>query len=226
VTSATVIMSAVRCLRLVTTSFNHSHNHSLRSSISILALKDSDSEEKRKELIFQIATSSSTCNVAELYKTKGGVKLAMQTRVDLMSMVAERKKAKLDCQPLTDLDQVIKQFLQSAFCFDSLQLKRITFENSSGNVLEKVARGESVHRVRSLSELKRRLHDGRRCFALFHSCLPEEPLVFVHVGLASDLAKAIVELDTYKAEEQPTHAMFYSINSPITALRGINLFSS
>jgi hypothetical protein len=168
----------LRALRS-TISFAFPYSHNRRSFISILALKDSydaksiNSEEKRKELILQIAlSSSSSSNVAELYKTKGGVKLAMQTRVDLLALIAERKKAKFDVQQLTDLDQTISQFLKSVFCFDSLQLKRISFDNSSGNVLEKVARGESVHRVRSLSELKRRLQDGRRCFALFHNCLP------------------------------------------------------
>ena len=57
------------------------------------------------------------------------------------------------------LDSLLRDyFLKPVFSIDILQLHRITFEHSSGNILEKVARGESVHRVRSLSELKRRLH--------------------------------------------------------------------
>jgi hypothetical protein len=152
-------------------------------STGLLALKDASLDEsKRKDLLLRIAASNTTAssssvstsfsNIYQLDKTKGGVRLAMQAREDLMSMIAERKKTKLDTKSLVDLDDNLGQFLQTVFCVDALQLKRITFENSSGNVLEKVARGESVHRVRSLSELKRRLHDGRRCFALFHNCLP------------------------------------------------------
>lgn len=50
---------------------------------------------------------------------------------------------------------------------------------------------EAVHPVRSLSELKRRLGHGCRCFAFFHPCLPEEPLVFVHVALLPDVASSM-----------------------------------
>jgi malonyl-CoA decarboxylase len=72
--------------------------------------------------------------------------------------------------------------------------------------------------VRSLAELKRRLHDGRRCFALFHFCLPEDPLVFVHVGLTSQLAHSLTALDIHKNDTTPQCAMFYSINSPHSSL--------
>lgn len=47
---------------------------------------------------------------------------------------------------------------------------------------------EAVHPVASLSELKARLGEGRRCFGFFHPCLPDEPLVFVHVALLPEVA--------------------------------------
>ncbi len=55
-------------------------------------------------------------------------------------------------------------------------------------------RYEAVHPVRSLSELKVRLGKGRRCFAFFHPCLPEEPLVFVHVALLPEVAGSMAEI--------------------------------
>ena len=163
---------------------------------------------------------------AELNRTKGAVKLAMTLRKDLNAIysVANRSDfnplSEMDKTTVRDFDRFLKNWLGSCFCVDALELRRITFDHSSGNVLEKVARGESVHRVRSLSELKRRLHNGRRAFALFHYCLPEEPLVFIHVALTSNLATTINELDALKDEVMPSHAMFYSINSPIAALKG------
>ena len=53
---------------------------------------------------------------------------------------------------------------------------------------------EAVHPVRSLSELKHRLGQGRRCFAFFHPCLPEEPLVFVHVALLPEVARSMEDV--------------------------------
>lgn len=63
---------------------------------------------------------------------------------------------------LDNLDNCIRDnFLNSVFAVDNLRLRQVTFEHSSGNILEKVARGEAVHRVRGLSELKRRLHGNQ-----------------------------------------------------------------
>lgn len=53
---------------------------------------------------------------------------------------------------------------------------------------------EAVHPLRSLSDLKARLGKGRRCFAFFHPCLPEEPLVFVHVALLPEVAGSMAEI--------------------------------
>jgi malonyl-CoA decarboxylase len=126
---------------------------------------------------------------------------------------------------LKSLDNAVQQWLSISLSLDTLELRRITFDSSSGLLLEKVAKGESVHRVRSLTELKRRLHDGKRCFALFHPSLQEEPLVFIHVGLTSELSRSLTAIDSQKTETSPTHAIFYSVNSPLTALRKIFVIS-
>eukprot|EP01038_Epipyxis_sp_PR26KG_P006908 gene6908-9460_t len=154
--------------------------------------------------------------VTAFSKQKHGVKIALQIRNDLHQ--SETKLLNSD-----RFDDSLRRWLGIVFSYDCLALRRITFDHSSGNILEKVAKGESVHRVRSLSELKRRLHDGRRCFALFHHCMPEDPVVFVHIALTNGLAHSISSLDQLKAEENPTHAMFYSINSPHVALSGLDL---
>lgn len=48
--------------------------------------------------------------------------------------------------------------------------------------------------MKSLAELKARLGKGRRCFAFFHPCLPEEPLVFVHVALLPEVAASMADI--------------------------------
>ena len=78
-----------------------------------------------------------------------------------------------------------------AFNPDMLELKRITYETSNGAILEKIARGENVHIVRGLSDLKRRFNNGRCCYALFHRSLPNEPINFIHVALSNQLLESM-----------------------------------
>ena len=184
---------------------------------------------RMKSLQGIVASIASKNQLGDLGKSlcslKGGVFLSMQLRNDLRNS----KKDFMNSEHIhfsKDLDEFLKSWLHNVFCIDSLTLLRITFEHSSGTILEKVARGESVHRVRSLSELKRRLDDGRRCYALFHHCLEEEPLVFVHIALTTSLSKSIKSLDLNKNELLPTHAIFYSINSPLISLSGLDLAST
>jgi hypothetical protein len=103
-----------------------------------------------------------------LFSTSNGIHFAMRLREDIMVLKRKTSDHSLTGE-LRSLDAVLKEFLGSTFCRNILSHQRITFENSSGIVLEKVAEAEAVHKIRALSELKRRLSaKGRRCFALFH----------------------------------------------------------
>eukprot|EP00981_Chlorochromonas_danica_P011129 scaffold3776_cov166-Ochromonas_danica.AAC.4 len=171
---------------------------------------------------YQSATTTTTTQhsiIEDLTRSKHALKTAFAIRSDISSSLMIPTLPPEQVNPLKKLDKAVQQWLAQALSLDCLEHQRITFENSSGHTLEKVARGESVHRVRSLSELKRRLHDGKRCFAFFHPSLSAEPLVFVHVALTTELSASLSSLDSHKEEQQPTHAIFYSINSPHNALR-------
>lgn len=184
-----------------------------------------------------------------LSNTKGGIRCAMTLREDVLNLKSQVLRApppssttnassasspssSTSSSPedelpalwlLKDLDQSLKTWLTSVFCVDAVELRRITFDSSSGDILEKVARGEAVHSVRSLSELKRRLHNGRRCFGLFHSALPAEPLSFIHIALCPQLATSLQYINTIEKDISPTHAIFYSVNSPHASLSGLDL---
>lgn len=137
---------------------------------------------------------------------EGSLTLAMSMRNDIMKAV-ERKNVSstLDAANtmqapntvayLRELDAELKRWLTVAFSPDMVELKRISYRESSGEVLEKIARGESVHAVRSLSELKSRLDvNGRKaCFALFSRspALVHEPLYFIHVAFTSELSSSL-----------------------------------
>lgn len=48
---------------------------------------------------------------------------------------------------LSAMDGSLKQLLLAQFAPGQLELRRITYENSGGGVLEKIARYEAVHKV-------------------------------------------------------------------------------
>lgn len=142
---------------------------------------------------YQNTASSSVQHsiIEDLTRSKHALKTAFAIRSDISSSLMIPTLPPEQVNPLKKLDKAVQQWLAQALSLDCLEHQRITFENSSGHTLEKVARGESVHRVRSLSELKRRLHDGKRCFAFFHPSLSAEPLVFVHVALTTELSASL-----------------------------------
>ena len=153
-----------------------------------------------------------------LNSSKNSIKFAMLLRDDVQSMLKQNNDLKF-------MDESLKAWLSAVFSPDALKLQRITFENSSGNILESVAHGESVHRVRSLSELKRRLGSGRRCYAFFHDSMPNDPLVFIHVALTHEISPSLSHINMNSTETNPTSAIFYSVNSPFSALSKYLLFS-
>src|SRR5690606_39554731 len=66
----------------------------------------------------------------------------------------------------------------------------------------------------------------RRCFAFFHPSLVDEPLIFVEVALADDMADSIAGLiedaSDPDGKTEPTTAVFYSISNCQDGLKGIS----
>lgn len=161
-----------------------------------------------------------------LSKLKGGIKFAMTLRDDIKieSKKIKTKTNKENKEILMEIDLFLQNYLCNIFCEDSLQLKRITFDDSSGDVLESIVRGETVVKVRSLSDLKKKLqNNSRRVYGLFHySNL--NPLVFVSVAYTKELASSLSYIDKLTGTDiHPNCAIFYSINSPFSSLSGLDL---
>ena len=67
----------------------------------------------------------------------------------------------------------------------------VSVHTGSGLLLQIVARSEAVHRVRSLAALKKRLSNGKRCYALVHPSFPSAPTAFIHIALSEDVASSM-----------------------------------
>ena len=205
------------------------------SSSSSLSFKDvmtsyqSMDENSRGAFVLQkISTTSSSSSFSSssltsvLNNHKGGLSFAMALREDTLKLM-EAKPPSPSLSELKKVDSALKDWLSIALCVDNLTLRRIEFENASGDTLEKVVAGEAVHAILTLDELKRRLHNGRRCFGLFHASMPTTPLAFVHIALTPELAPSLTYLNSQSEVDEPTNAMFYSVNSPYASLTGLDM---
>ena len=123
---------------------------------------------------------------------------------------------------LRQLDNDLKALLSVLFLQPMLGLRRISYESTPACIIEKIARKEAVHPLQSLDDLRTRLGPDRRCFAFFHPSLPDEPLVFVHVGLLSQVPETMSAIESLSTSK-PNVATFYSITNTQPGLSGIDL---
>ncbi len=126
---------------------------------------------------------------------------------------------------LAALENDLKNMLANWFDVGFLELQRIDW-NSPATLLERLVGYEAVHEIRSWSDLKNRLDSDRRCYALFHHRMPNEPLIFVEVALVRGLADSVQRLLDKKAPlldpKDADTAIFYSISNCQKGLAGIS----
>eukprot|EP00545_Synedropsis_sp_CCMP1620_P000728 CAMPEP_0119024042 /NCGR_PEP_ID=MMETSP1176-20130426/31141_1 /TAXON_ID=265551 /ORGANISM="Synedropsis recta cf, Strain CCMP1620" /LENGTH=539 /DNA_ID=CAMNT_0006979233 /DNA_START=29 /DNA_END=1648 /DNA_ORIENTATION=+ len=167
-----------------------------------------------------------------------GIRFFVQLRQDLLQYIRMHRdddESRSEELPyLKQLDASLKVRLATWFSADMIEIRRITYEGTSADVIEKIATKEAVHPMQSLDDLRRRLGPDKRVFCAFHPSLPEEPLCFVHVALRSFIPSSMDQVlsdnttsttttDNYKSTTPPTVATFYSISSTQPGLSGIDL---
>lgn len=147
-----------------------------------------------------------------------GAKFLVDLRADLLTLKPRSRALEL-------LERELSALLALWFDVGFLELQRITW-NSPASLLERLIAYEAVHEIRSWEDLRDRLDSDRRCYAFFHPRMPNEPLIFVEVALAKGLADSIQKLlDESQPAADPRKAdsaIFYSISSTQSGLRGIS----
>ncbi|MBK1697894.1 malonyl-CoA decarboxylase [Rhodovibrio salinarum] len=147
-----------------------------------------------------------------------GVKFLVDLRADLL-------QARGDDPYMRQLEGDLRELLTSWFDVGFLDLQQITW-HSPAALLEKLIAYEAVHEIRDWNDLRNRLDSDRRCFALFHPRMPDEPLAFVEVALTAEMAASVQRLlDESAPEDDPKDAkaaIFYSITNTQRGLQGIS----
>lgn len=147
-----------------------------------------------------------------------GVKFLVDLRADLLALGS-------DDPYLQGLDDDLRDLLLSWFDTGFLDLRAIDWD-SPASLLEKLVAYEAVHEITSWQDLRNRLDSDRRCYALFHPRMPDEPLAFVEVALVQGMAGSIQALLDEKAPQmdpaQADAAIFYSISNTQKGLKQIS----
>lgn len=147
-----------------------------------------------------------------------GVKFLVDMREELIPWAKKDKQ-------LRGLENDLKTLLTNWFDVGFLELRQITWEAPAA-LLEKLFIYEAVHEIKDWDDLKNRLASDRRCFALFHPRMPDEPLIFVWVALVNGIADNVqVLLDHHAPQGDASEAdcaIFYSISNAQAGLSAIN----
>ena len=158
---------------------------------------------------------------ANFLNLPGGLKSLLDFRADLL---AAQRQAAIDLGLLDeDLAYLFNLWFQHGF----LVLKEIT-QDSPYRQIRFLKDHDLVHPMANLEEMARRLGDDRRCFALYHRAMLQEPVVFIEIALTRGLARSIHEIlgktaaPTSRARK-PDTAIFYSINNTQNGLAGLGL---
>jgi hypothetical protein len=152
----------------------------------------------------------------------GGFKFLLDFRADVL---ATDRRTGLDLEPLEEeLSHLFNTWFQHGFLF----LQEIT-RDSPFRQIRFLKEHDMVHPMASLEEMGNRLGEDRRCFALYHRAMSEEPVVFIEGALTRGMTRSIHAIigdesaEDKKSKRPPDTAVFYSINNTQNGLAGLGL---
>ncbi len=195
----------------------------IRQAQARLAAAAGTPEEAVAQVYFRRATVSPRRRLLQRFSVyPGGVQFLVDMRAEMLPFLKGDKR-------LLALDVEMEYMFSTWFDVGFLELRRISWD-SPASLIEKLIKYEAVHDIKSWADVKNRLDSDRRCYGFFHPRLPDVPLIFVEVALASDLLGDIQPLlDEHAAKSDPgkaTTAIFYSISNTQPGLRGVSFGNS
>ena len=180
-------------------------------------------EEGQAEIGMRLALVSPRTRLLQRFAVfPDGMRFLLDLRAELLIHLKSDPR-------LLALDTELEHLFSTWFDVGFLELRRLSWD-SPASLLEKLIQYEAVHDIRSWADLKNRLDSDRRCYALFHPRLPQEPLIFVEVALVANLSDSIAPLLDETAAPadlaKASTAIFYSISNTQAGLRGVGFGDS
>jgi malonyl-CoA decarboxylase len=192
----------------------------LDAALGAMQSASNDVELSRAEAQLRVALDAPRARfLTQFNLLPDGVKFLVDLRADLLGLLPREPSLEV---LKVELDGLLASWFDPGF----LELERISWQ-SPAFVLEKLMAYEAVHPIESWNDLRNRLDTDRRCYAFFHSRMPNEPLIFVEIALLKGMPASVQLLLDQNA---PLHdprtadtAIFYSISNAQRGLRGISL---
>ena len=151
-----------------------------------------------------------------LHAARGGTALLVDMRDHLLDGLESRPGWAM-------VEADLREVLTSLFNRGLLEFQQIDCETPP-SILEKLFEHEAVHAIQDWKDLRRRLEDDRRCYALFHPAWPDEPLIFAELALTRRISTSLEPLLSPDAPvvdpDRCRSAIFYSISNCQRGLRG------
>ncbi|WP_455372304.1 malonyl-CoA decarboxylase [Limibacillus halophilus] len=207
-----------RFLEVLAEDFGVDEDRVAKAVVAFSAAKDAETRLEAEQKLRRALVPDRRRLLTKFNALNQGVKFLVDLRADLLPLTRSAPSLK-------GLDADLKDLLEHWFDFGFLDLRPITW-NSPASLLEKLIAYEAVHEIRSWDDLRNRLDSDRRCYALFHPRMPDEPLAFVEVALVVGIAgsvQALLDEDAPLADPaQADTAIFYSISNTQKGLTGIS----
>lgn len=155
----------------------------------------------------------------QIVKVPGGFKCLLDLRSDLK--VFEKQSIHSFARMLLfDLSELMKSWFESGL----MKSQRLQLDSLSKDCVESLLKGDRVHPLYSVEELERRFVEGKRCYAMVHSHMPDLPLTVVYVHFDRKVPSSVEDLwSTSVKEREASILVLYSISSLHDGLSGMDL---
>lgn len=160
----------------------------------------------------------------ELNNSTETTKILQEIRSESMERLIKIRERSMTLN-LKNLNAKAFELLNEFFALNNLKFNRISWDDSSAQVVEFIGLNDRVRPVNDWIGLKKRLSGDFRCYGVFHDAL-NVPVSFAYVRLYRGLASNLHNLlnDTLQADQHDS-CVFYSISSPMKGLNGIEFGS-
>jgi len=174
----------------------------------------SDLSEK-SEILINFNENYENEQIKRLFQLLARQKHGIQTLISIREAVV---KEKLKGKAPNILSDVVQNNLDSALDINRIQL------DSDPSVLNQLKTADRVHKIQTDDQFIRRFESDRRVFVFNHKQNNLQPLMLLNIALTRGIASSINDIvDGESICDNFDSAIFYSISSLETGLRGIDL---
>lgn len=171
--------------------------------------------QEKSEILINLNENYENEQIKRLFQLLARQRSGVQTLISIREAVI---KEKLKGKASNILSDVVQSNLDSALDINRIQL------DSDEVILSKLKTADRVHKIKTDEQFRRRFQLDRRVFVFNHKQNHLQPLMLLNIALTKGISCSINDIvDNDIICDKFDTAIFYSISSLETGLRGIDL---